>query len=221
MRWVYVFNTRLCLHKDAQASHFFSAKTSRVPLPFNSPPARVHGCSRGTSRSSTNVRWALRSWPAAHFKPCSTPNVDIFTYIHGRGCFLSLRSEAIHEQQAVEHRAVFPDTRLAALALILAVPKFYWRTRSSIVIGQDQSVSAIRQYERSATREMTATVRWSSNQRRAAKKNVVIGHTRLVRNTGGRRDWLSGFLLFRAVRKLRPDTCCFCGQTDQKSTERC
>lgn len=201
------FSTRLCLHKDAQASHFFSAKTSRVPLPFNSPPAPLHGCSRGTSRSSTNTHRAL----SLHFKPCSTPNVDIFTYIHDRGCFLSLRSEAIHEQQAVEHRAQFPDTRLAALTLLRLVPKFYWPTRSSIVIGRDQSVSAIRQYERSATREMTETVRWLSNQRRAAKKYVVIGHTQLVRNTGGHRYWLSGLLRFRIVWKLRPDTCCVPG----------
>lgn len=134
-RWICVFNTRLCLHKDVQASHFFSAKTSRVPLPFNSPPARFHGCSRGSSRSSTNIHRSRRSRLAAHLETGSTPNVDIFTYIHGRGCFLLLRSVAIHEQQAVEHRALFPDTRLAALTLALATPQFYWRTRSSIVIG--------------------------------------------------------------------------------------
>lgn len=81
-----------------------------------------------------------------------------FTYIHGRGCFLLLRSVAIHEQQAVEHRALFPDTRLAAFSLVLAIPQFYWPTRSSIVIGWEKSASAIRRYERSATREMTATV---------------------------------------------------------------
>lgn len=69
MRWVYVSNTRLCLHKDAQASHFFSAKTSRVPLPFNSPPARPHGCSRGTSRSSTNVAGPFVRGPLLTLSP--------------------------------------------------------------------------------------------------------------------------------------------------------
>lgn len=90
--------------------------------------------------------------------PLSVLMWTFFTYVRGRGCFLSLGSVAIREQQAVELRAPFPDTRLAALALVLAIPQFYWSTGFFAVIGWKGPVSAIRRYERSATREMTATV---------------------------------------------------------------
>lgn len=170
------------VHKDGQASHFSAAKTSRC----HSTPLRLRGPAAAPPTSSGPTLLG----PLLTLSPVR-PRMWTF-YLHWRPRLLPLGSEAqIHEQQAVEHRAPLPDTRLAALALLLAVHKCYWPTRFSIVIGRHQSFSAIRQYECSATRDMTAAVRRVSNQRRAAKKNVEIGRVRLVDNTGGRRYWPS------------------------------
>lgn len=120
----------------------------------------------------------------------SVINRNIRSYIHCREFFPSrLSCKTIHEQQAVEPRAGFPDTWLAALTAGVTTETFHWWVVSLVSIGRFHAPSLL-VHTNTAPRE------------KILQRSSGCPTTGGVTSKGGKRKKRERFLL--AVRCLFP-----------------
>lgn len=186
-------------------SHFFSAKTSRSCH-------SIRDCCSRARRKPTSSDTTGGPSPRAGLSKCPRAGRAtllgvvknqhfILTFNEASRFPFARACDAIHEQQAVESRAVFPVRPLAQSSALLATEQSDWPAKYTVLIGPTCFALAIGRYEWGATREMTTCTARLPNKRKRGRDislfKIAIGRPRCVRGGDVRRHWLSGLPCLR------------------------